>query len=90
MSRLLACVKSLHTTSWAYAVASKSQIEPLLVSVHSLISSSRPNESISEELAEMIGFDEIELVMDMLNERTQLSQDVSGHSSSWASCDTNL
>lgn len=54
----------------------KPQIEPLLMSLNSLLSSSRPNESISEELAELIGFEEIELAMDILNQRDSLCHEV--------------
>ncbi|GJE84444.1 Sec63 domain-containing protein [Phanerochaete sordida] len=56
---------------------SKPQAEPLLVSLNALLSSSRPNESISDELAETIGFEEIELAMEILEHRSSLSQEIS-------------
>lgn len=62
--------------SKAQRPVSKPHVESLLVSINSLLSSSRPNESISEELAEMIGFEEIELALEILNERAALSQEV--------------
>jgi len=40
------------------------------------LASSRPNDAISEELLEMIGFDDIELVMEVLNERSALNLEV--------------
>lgn len=51
----------------------------LLQSLHALLSSSTPNEGISEELVEMIGFDEIELAMEILNERKSITNEVGRH-----------
>ncbi|EKM59388.1 uncharacterized protein PHACADRAFT_137065 [Phanerochaete carnosa HHB-10118-sp] len=55
---------------------SKSQAAPLLVSLQSLLSSSRPNESISEELADIIGFEDIELAMEILESRSSLNREI--------------
>jgi hypothetical protein len=54
----------------------KLRAESKLASLNALLSSSRPDDSISEELVEMLGFDEIELSMDILSSRNELSQEV--------------
>ncbi|KAI0832546.1 Sec63-domain-containing protein [Trametes gibbosa] len=51
------------------ALLSKPDVEHLLPSLVSLLESSKPNEAISEELVEMIGFDNIELSMQLLSRR---------------------
>ncbi|KAI0082569.1 Sec63-domain-containing protein [Panus rudis PR-1116 ss-1] len=56
---------------------SKPNIVAVLSSLMSTLSSSRPDEVISEELAETIGFDEIELVMEILANRQQVAKEVS-------------
>lgn len=43
----------------------------MLESVRSILSSDRPDEAISGELAELLGFDELDLVTDILNNRGQ-------------------
>lgn len=55
----------------------KPNIEPLFVTLHSILFSSRPNDDISGEIAELIGFDEIELVMEILDNRTSVMMEVS-------------
>lgn len=55
----------------------KPSLEPLLPSLLSVISSQRENDVISNELVEMLGFDEIELVMHILEHR----QDVAAQAS---------
>lgn len=42
-----------------------------------LLSSSRTNDEISSEVAELVGFDHIELVMDLLGSRLSAAKDVS-------------
>lgn len=54
----------------------KSHFEPLLRSLHSILSSSRPNDAISEELAEMLGFDELELLVEILDARGSITNEV--------------
>lgn len=76
MSTLLGYALLLYICVNSYAFHRKPQIEPLLQPLNSLLSSSRPNDSISEELAEMIGFEEIELVMEILSERDSICQEV--------------
>ncbi|KAI0638306.1 Sec63-domain-containing protein [Trametes polyzona] len=51
------------------ALLSKPDVEHLLPSLVSLLSSSKPDDAISEELVEMIGFDNIELSMQLLARR---------------------
>ncbi|KAH9850708.1 Sec63-domain-containing protein [Lenzites betulinus] len=51
------------------ALLSKPDVEHLLPSLVSLLESSKPDEAISEELVEMIGFDNIELSMQLLARR---------------------
>ena len=43
----------------------------MLDSVRSILSSGRPDDAISGELAELLGFDELELVSDILSNRSQ-------------------
>ncbi|PCH41279.1 Sec63-domain-containing protein [Wolfiporia cocos MD-104 SS10] len=57
----------------------KPELEPLLPSLSSILASSRPDEAISEELAEMIGFDKIELVMKILANRAAVVQEINNH-----------
>ena len=47
-------------------------MELLLGSLRPILASSRPNDSISEELAELIGFHDIELVMEILSKREEV------------------
>jgi hypothetical protein len=55
----------------------KSNVEPLFPTLHSTLSSSRPNDGISGDIAELIGFDDIELVMEILDNRASIVQAVS-------------
>lgn len=43
----------------------------MLESVRSILSSGRPDDAISGELAELLGFDELDLVSDILSNRSQ-------------------
>jgi hypothetical protein len=54
----------------------KPNVEPLLDSLLAITSSSKPNETISEEVAEIIGYDDIELTMEILDNRTAITQEV--------------
>lgn len=56
----------------------KPHLRPLLGSLHTILSSDRHNDDISGEIAEMVGFDEIDLVMDMLNERAAVVHELEG------------
>ncbi|KAH9940596.1 Sec63-domain-containing protein [Amylocystis lapponica] len=56
---------------------STQNVEPLLQNVLATLSSGRPDDAIAEELAETIGFDNIELVMDILANRDVAVQEVS-------------
>jgi len=47
----------------------------MLDSVRSILSSGRPDDAISGELAELLGFDELELVTDILNNRDQFFEE---------------
>lgn len=67
----------MHLVMHANIAISKPDIEPILQPLHSILSSNAPDERISEELVEMIGFDEIELAMDLLKERRHIAQEVS-------------
>ncbi|KAH8106105.1 Sec63-domain-containing protein [Cristinia sonorae] len=52
--------------------SSSALLEPL----NTILCSDRPNEVVSEEVAELLGFDVIELIMDVLNERHNLSREL--------------
>lgn len=54
----------------------KPNVEPLLATLQSALSSSRPNDDISGEIAELIGFEDIELVMEILDNRMSVVQEV--------------
>lgn len=54
----------------------KQSLSPLLGSIRAIISSNRGDDAISGELAEIIGFDEIDLVMDILKDRIGVAQEV--------------
>ncbi|TCD67667.1 hypothetical protein EIP91_012033 [Steccherinum ochraceum] len=55
--------------------SASSLLEPLNI----LLSSERPNDAVSEELIEMLGFEAIELVMDVLSDRRTISQETSAY-----------
>ncbi|OJT11665.1 hypothetical protein TRAPUB_11807 [Trametes pubescens] len=67
------------------SLLSKPDVEHLLPSLVSLLSSTKPDDAISEELVEMIGFDNIELSMQLLANRKdavrELTAFLSGDSS---------
>jgi len=46
--------------------------------LHLALSSSRPDDDISGDIAELVGFDDIELVMEILDNRALIVQEVSG------------
>ena len=48
----------------------------MLQSLNIVLSSNSPDESISEELVEMIGYDDIELAMEILSERRSIASEV--------------
>ncbi|TFY72750.1 hypothetical protein EVG20_g272 [Dentipellis fragilis] len=47
-----------------------------LDALSALLSSSKPSESISEELTDMIGFDDMDLVLEILAERSSVAKDL--------------
>ena len=47
----------------------------MLDSVRSILSSGRPDDAISSELAELLGFHELELVSDILSNRSQFFEE---------------
>lgn len=47
----------------------------MLDTVRSILSSGRPDDAISVELAELLGFDELELVTAILNNRSQFLEE---------------
>ena len=49
---------------------------PVLISVNGLLISVKANDAISEELAELLGFEELELAMDILHDRSQVAHEV--------------
>jgi antiviral helicase SLH1 len=61
---------------------SKSNVEPLMAMLHSTLSSSRPNDDISGDIAELVGFDDIELVMEILDNRASIVQELSEYNTS--------
>jgi antiviral helicase SLH1 len=48
-----------------------------MATLHSTLSSTRPNDDISADIAELVGFDDIELVMEILDNRATVVQEVS-------------
>lgn len=48
----------------------------MLNSLASVMSSNRPSEAISEDLAEICGFDDMELVMEILANRARVLEEV--------------
>jgi hypothetical protein len=81
VSRLLQCVifPVMTQINEIHKVARnlrKPNIRPLLGSLYTVLSSDRRNDDISGEIAEMVGFDEIDLVMDILNERAAVAHEV--------------
>ncbi|KAI0650624.1 Sec63-domain-containing protein [Trametes meyenii] len=61
--------RGLSDSSIISDLLSKPDVEHILPSLLSLLSSSKPDDTISEELVEMIGFDNIELSMQLLARR---------------------
>lgn len=55
----------------------KPSIQPLLATLHSILSSSKPNDGISGDLTDLIGLDDIELIMEILENRTTVMAKVS-------------
>ncbi|KAG6868444.1 hypothetical protein C0993_002582 [Termitomyces sp. T159_Od127] len=60
-------------TSYCYR---KQSLSPLLDSIRDIISSHREDDVISGQLAEIIGFDDIDLVMDILKDRSGVAQEL--------------
>ncbi|KAJ3810639.1 Sec63-domain-containing protein [Lentinula lateritia] len=58
----------------------KPDVEHLLGSLQSILASPLHDDEISGELAELVGFDEIELVMDIIRNRHSLVQELQGRS----------
>jgi hypothetical protein len=56
-------------------------LQPLLGTIQSLLTSTKPDELLSEELAELVGFEDLELVMEMIQHRHAVAEQVSGQSS---------
>ena len=54
----------------------KTDAEHLIQSLQPILASNRTNEAISIELAELLGFDEIELIMGILDSRASVIQQV--------------
>ena len=54
----------------------KTDEEHLIQSLEPILASNRTNEAISIELAELLGFDEIELIMGILDSRASVIQQV--------------
>ena len=51
-------------------------MSPVLHSLSDLLSSPRPDDAISEQLAEILGFEELDLAMEVLNDRQTVARDV--------------
>ena len=56
-------------------VPSKPNLEPLLATLQTALSSTRVD--ISEELTEILGYDDMDLVMDILDDRISVAKEVS-------------
>jgi hypothetical protein len=55
----------------------KPDVQHLLGPLRTILASSHPNDTISEELAELLGFDDIELITEILNKREEVLHAVS-------------
>lgn len=62
------------------SVVRKYGSEPTFHSLSDLLSSSKPDEAISEPLAELLGFEELDLVMEVLGDRPKVAQEVRSES----------
>lgn len=60
----------------AYYTSRKPNVEPLLVTMQTILTSPRKDDDISGELAELIGYEDIELVVEILNNRPLVVQEV--------------
>ena len=67
------------THDWRFVIHTirKPNVKPLLATLRSTLSSHQPNDDISGDLAELVGFDDIELVMEILDNRAFIVQEVS-------------
>ncbi|GLB33685.1 putative sec63 Brl domain containing protein [Lyophyllum shimeji] len=54
----------------------KPNVTPLLDSLHAILASTREDDVVSGEIAEIVGFDDIELVMDILSQRTSVAEEL--------------
>ena len=72
---------SSHLPLFVFLLHRKPELEPLLPSLLpsllSLLSSPRANDTISEELVDMLGFDNIEVSMQLLEDRQNAVQELS-------------
>lgn len=55
---------------------SNPHIEPLLSTIHTTLASSASNDSIANDLAELLGFENIELVTQILEKRSAVAESV--------------
>ncbi|KAJ7591194.1 Sec63-domain-containing protein [Mycena floridula] len=60
-----------------------------LTTLHTALSSSRGNDEISGDLAEICGFDEIELVMEVISSRSEIVNEIAHHLSGRHEPETN-
>lgn len=67
---------SIHVTS---SIHRKPALEHVLEPLLTLLSSSKANDAISEELVETVGFDNIELSMELLEKRQEAVQQISAY-----------
>ena len=58
------------------SVCRKPHLEPILSTLQCTLASHRPNDEVSGEIAELISFEEIELVMEIMANRALVSRDV--------------
>ncbi|KAF7790915.1 hypothetical protein EIP86_001873 [Pleurotus ostreatoroseus] len=65
----------LGVSSLTSRLISKYGSEPTLSSLGDLLSSSKPSDTISEPLAELLGFEELDLVMEVLEHRSRIAQE---------------
>lgn len=78
VSRLLLCGNTF-SERWVdlmNGLHRKPNVEPLLATLHSILSSSKLNDDISSDLADLIGLDDIELIMEILENRSTVVDEV--------------
>lgn len=85
LSRILSCVfleqfiLSCHSHAFAFIALRVPQLEHVLEHLLSVLSSDKTDDAISEELVEIIGFDHMDLSMELLENRADARDQISAY-----------